>query len=207
MFADAHALRSAILEKEPRDFVSHYLFEPVPYLFGSNLTSWIKWKTMLASSLEVDPYDIVLTGSAAVGFSLNPKKGYKPFDAQSDVDCGVISQYHFELAWRYLRQLRPSWLSLPPESKRAITVHRTNYVFAGAIATDSILGLLPFGAEWQRALDQMALMEPTIGRDVRLRIYRDYDSLRHYQASGIERLRSELSEQPSSSDVEIATEE
>jgi hypothetical protein len=140
----------------------------------------------------VDAYDVVVTGSAAIGFSLNPKKGYKPFNAASDIDCGVISPYHFELAWRYLRQLRPSWLSLPPESKRAIVSHQQRYVFAGTIATDSILALLPFASEWQATLDAMARRTPTIGRDVKLRIYRDYDSLRHYQANNIERLRDDL---------------
>jgi hypothetical protein len=192
MFLSIGDLHAALLEKEPRDFVSHYLFEPVPFAFAGNLELWIEWKTVLARGLSIDPYDIVMTGSAAVGFSLNPKKGYKPFDAASDIDCGVISQYHFEVAWRYLRQLRPAWLSLPPETKRALAAHQKSYVFAGTITTDSILALLPFGKDWQSALDEMSRRSPTIGRDVKLRIYRDYDSLRHYQASGIERLRSEL---------------
>jgi hypothetical protein len=192
VFADVTELHTALLEKEPKDFVSHYLFEPVPFLFGEDLGARIKWKTRLAAGLDVDPYDIVLTGSGAIGYSLNPKKAYKAFDASSDVDCGVISQHHFEMAWRYLRQIRPAWLSLPQENRRALQIHRRNYVFAGTIATDSILALLPFGSEWQSALDTMGTVTPTVGRDVKLRIYRDYDSLRHYQASGIERLRSEL---------------
>jgi hypothetical protein len=206
MFANVGALHSELLEKDPRDFVSHYLFEPVPFAFGGDLVAWIKWKTALARGLGIDPYDIVLTGSAAIGYSLNPKKGYKAFDHASDIDCGVISQYHFEVAWRYLRQLRPAWLSLPPESKRALVAHQKRYVFAGTIATDSILALLPFGSEWQAALDVMARHPPTIGRDVKLRIYRDYESLRHYQASGIERLRDDLTV-ADAEPAEILTEE
>jgi hypothetical protein len=65
-------------------------------------------------------------------------------------------------------------------------------VFSGTIASDSILALLPFGSIWQSALDQMSRIPPTIDKAVKLRIYKDYDALRHYQASGIERLRSEL---------------
>jgi len=52
--------------------------------------------------------------------------------------------------------------------------------------------LLPFGKTWQRALDFMSEIHPTVGREVKLRIYKDYDSLRSYQASNIERLRNEL---------------
>lgn len=192
MFAEVAELHSALLEKEPRDFVSHHIFEPIPFAFRGDLALWIKWKTTLAGLIEVDPYDIVLTGSAAVGFSLNPRKKFKAFDTQSDVDCGVISPYHFEMAWRYLRQLRPAWLSLPPDSKRAIVRHQKNYVFSGTITTDSILGLLPFGGVWQAALDVMAGVPPTEGREVKLRIYRDYDALRYYQSAGIEKLRHSL---------------
>jgi hypothetical protein len=206
LFADLEAFRSALLEKEPKDFVSHYIFEPVPFAFNSDLSSWIRWKTSLARLLEVDPQDIILIGTAALGYSLNPNKNYKAYDDTSDIDCGVISQYHFEIAWRYLRQIRPSWLSLPSSSKRAIETHRKNYVFSGTIASDSILALLPFGSKWQSALDEMSKSPPTIGRVVKLRIYKDYDALRHYQALGIEKLRNALVE-PQSLDSEIRVED
>ena len=192
MFSEVTALHSALIDMEPRDFVSHHIFEPVPFAFTGDLPLWISWKTHLAGLLEVDPYDIVLTGSAAIGYSLNPNKNYKSFSESSDIDCGIISPYHFEVAWRYLRQLRPSWLTLPQGTKRAIERHQKSYVFSGTIATDSILAILPFGPGWQAALDAMAKKAPTVGRDIKLRIYRDYDALRHYQATGIEKTTCEF---------------
>ncbi|TPJ20856.1 hypothetical protein [Mesorhizobium sp. B2-7-2] len=191
-FADVAELHNAIIDRDPSDFVSHYIFEPIPFAFSSDFDKWVSWKTTLAKGLEVDPYDIVLTGSGAIGFSLNPYKGFSAFDDRSDIDCGVISAYHFDLAWRHLRQLRPSWLSLSNAAKRAIESHRKSYVFTGTIATDSILSILPFGKVWQTALTNMAGIDPTVGRDVKLRIYKDYDALRQYQAMNISRLRSTL---------------
>lgn len=191
-FSDVAALQDAILSRDPNDFVSHYIFEPVPFAFSADFDAWVSWKTTLAKGLEVDPYDIVLTGSGAVGFSLNPYKGFSAFNAQSDIDCGVISAYHFDVAWRHLRQMRPSWLSLSNSAKRAIEDHRKNYVFTGTIATDSILSILPFGKGWQNSLTKMSWQNPTIGRDIRLRIYKDYDALRQYQSMNIKRLRSKL---------------
>lgn len=192
MFQDVAALQAAILKRNPAEFVSHYIFEPIPFAFSSDMEAWVSWKTLLARGLEVDPHDIVLTGSAAIGFSLNPRKNFAAFSTASDIDCGVISPYHFDIAWRHLRQLRPSWLSLPNASRRAIEMHRKNYVFTGTIATDSILPILPFGAVWQSALATMAEQPPTEGRDVKLRIYKDYDALRQYQALNITNLQATL---------------
>ncbi|MEX2205424.1 MAG: hypothetical protein WEF50_04260 [Myxococcota bacterium] len=193
-FADAALLKTTLLGVQPGDFVSAHLFEPIPNLFAGDLALWITWKTQLAHQLEVDPYEIVLTGSSAVGFSLNPAKNFAAFHPESDVDVAVVSAHHFDLAWRYLRRTHPSWLSLPMEAQRALKAHRNNYVFAGTIATDRILALLPFAKPWQAALDAMAKVNPTIGREVNLRVYRDYDSLRSYQVTGIERLRGALLE-------------
>lgn len=203
LFLDRQELHSAIVDKSPADFVSHFIFEPVPFIFNGDLSLWIKWKTFLAGLIDVDPYDIVLTGSASIGYSLNPKKNYKKFDTDSDIDCGIISQHYFELSWRHLRQIRVSWLALPPQTRRAINMHRNNYIFSGTIATDMVLGVLPFGQAWQSALDQMRAIDPTRDRQVNLRIYRDYDSLRQYQSHGIEQLKTQLLQEEDNSPLGI----
>ncbi len=95
-------LRDAILSCPPSEFVSVHLLESVPAVFSGNSRRWIEWKTRLAKMLEVDAYEIALIGSAAVGFSLNPRKRFAPFSASSDIDVAVVSSHHFDLAWRYL---------------------------------------------------------------------------------------------------------
>ena len=52
----------------------------------------------------------------------------------------------------------------------------------------------------------MSKIPPTVDKAVKLRIYKDYDALRHYQASGIERLRSELGD-TDATDTEISVED
>jgi hypothetical protein len=137
VFQSADEVKSAILRGKFDSFVSQEILEPIPYAFTGDLAGWIEWKSDLAALIEVDPKDIVLTGSAATGYSLNPKNQFKRFNAESDFDCGIISPYHFDIAWRYLRQQRVAWLSLDREQKRAIHLHRQRYVFDGTIATDS----------------------------------------------------------------------
>lgn len=182
-----------MLAREPNDFVSRHLFDNVPFIFDGDFSSWITWRASLAGMLEVDPREVVLTGSACVGFSLSPDKNFRAFDHTSDVDVGVISAYHFDQAWRHLRQQRVSWMLIDRRTRQAIEQHRKNYVFAGTIATDRMLGILPFGKNWQAALDLMGEQAPTKGREIKLRIYRDYDALRYYQASSIRGLQAKIS--------------
>lgn len=67
--------------------------------------------------------------------------------------------------------------------------HVNRYIYWGTLATDRLLGVLPFGLQWLNATSDMAQVAPTIGRSVNLRIYTDYDSLRAYQVQGVRNLR------------------
>jgi hypothetical protein len=185
VFATLDALKDEILSRDERNFISRYLFETVPFIFQNDIEAWVSWKTELGRLIDVDPRDIVLTGSSAIGYSLNPYKSFRAFDENSDIDCGIVSYYHFDVAWRYLRQQRVEWLTLPSEVKDAIKMHAKNYIFSGTIATDRILSLLPYGKSWLDALEAMSHVEPTVGREVKLRIYKDFDALRGYQSMGV----------------------
>ena len=204
MFKNSDDLVTAILSTEPAAFVSHHIFEPVPHAFGGDQTAWIDYKLELARLLGVDPQEIVLTGSAALGFSLNPINGFSAFHTKSDFDFAVVSGHHFDMAWRYLRQLRVSWLTLPRQSQQAIRQHRQSYVFTGTIAANWFLQVLPFGKTWQVGLDRMSKRNPSIGRDIKLRIYKDYECLRFYQTDNLRRLKETLlSEDPKETETEI----
>lgn len=192
MFANVDALIAAIVSLSPNEFVSHHLFGRVPYAFSRNMSRWTAYKIGLSSYLDVDPQEIVLLGSAAIGFSLNPKHPFTPFHSGSDFDFGIINEHYFDIAWRFLRQARTEWLSLSPGARRAIVSHRESYIFTGTIAANWFLSELPFGRDWQKGLDAMAVTDPTTGRDVKIRIYKDFDCLRYYQANNIDRIRTGL---------------
>jgi hypothetical protein len=172
------------------DFANHLLLDRVPWLF-SNRAQYVDWKGPLAAELKVDPYMIVIVGSAAVGFSLNPYKGFSPFGQSSDIDVAVISMWHFDIAWRWLRDLGPAKM-LSRSQRGMFWKHRDGLVFDGAIATDQFLGQLSYGPEWSTALSRAGAREPTVGREVKVRVYRDFESLRAYQVRNIGTLKLEL---------------
>jgi hypothetical protein len=114
------------------------------------------------------------------------------FDQGPDIDVAVISAYHFEEAWRYLRNMGSEYFKLRPTAKRSVDDHRTRYVYYGTIATDQILERLPFGKRWLIALSAMAREYPTEGRLITARVYRDFDSLRGYQVINVRRIGEEV---------------
>ncbi|CDX59321.1 conserved hypothetical protein [Mesorhizobium plurifarium] len=168
-----------------------YLMDRVPFVFNNDRELYRIWKRKFGKLIDIDPLNITIIGSGGIGFSLNPHKKFKPFSAESDIDVAVISEYHFSLAWRALRTIK-----LPDvrtfKDREAIKEHRNNYIYWGCIATDRVLSYLPFVRQWTEATSAMAGERPTEERDIKVRLYRDYESLRSYHMSGMENLLSTL---------------
>lgn len=183
----------AILQREsPIHFVEDQFFDRVPYVFGGDRRLFADWKRALSERIDVDPACLSLVGSSATGFSLNPNKNFKAFDDFSDVDVAVVSNHHFTVGWRYLRMNGSRRLGVDARTRNSWNDHVTKYIYWGTLATDRLLGVLPFGREWLQASSHMAGLVPTEGREVNLRIYSDYDALRAYQTQGARALRESL---------------
>lgn len=186
-------IQESLRELSPATFASKFIFEAVPYIFDNDLDAYIEWKTELGASLGVDPRAIAITGSAGVGISLNPHNNLRPFNEKSDIDVAVVSAYHFEIAWRHLRSMTGSErLKLGRRQRDACDDHRTRLVYWGAIASDRILEIFPFALTWVPALNNVAGRDPTTGRKVHARIFRDFDALRAYQLQSVTAARDKL---------------
>lgn len=182
----------AILEESPESFISEYIYDRIPFLFRGDREAFVSWKYKLAEALDVDPYSILFIGSSAIGVSLNPFKGCRPFDETSDIDLAIVSNYHFILSWHFFRNNAYKRTHLDPKLRTAWDDHVKRLIYWGTIATDKLLGLLPFGQQWLKATNEMSRIQPTFGRQVNLRIYSDYDSLRAYQVMSVKNTRESL---------------
>jgi hypothetical protein len=183
------ALIQSLRSSTPAAFVEDHLFDRIPAIFVNDRALFVNWKRALAEKIEVDPACITIVGSAATGASLNPSKNFKPFDSGSDVDVAIVSPYHFSVGWRYLRMNGTRRLRVDARTRIAWDEHVSRYIYWGTIATDRLLGVLPFGLQWLHAISDVAQLQPTLGRSVNLRIYADYDSLRAYHVQGVRTLR------------------
>lgn len=182
---------AALVKLPAEDFLATHMFDRVPHVFDGKRDIFIYWKKALSHAIDVDPACIAIVGSSALGVSLNPAKGFKNFDDKSDVDVGIISHYHFTVAWRYLRTQGHRRMAVDQKTRAAWNEHVTRLIYWGTIATDRLLGILPFGKQWLDALALMGQTEPTVGRDINLRIYSDYEALRAYQTMSVQHARQE----------------
>ena len=188
---DMHQL---VLMTPPSTIVSEYLLERLPHIFRDDWVLYRSWRLRLASELEVDPCNLSVVGSSCSGFSLNPNKRLSPFGDHSDIDVAVVSDYHFVISWRTLRNI-PLADAYTPRERQALIDHRQRLIYWGCIATDKVLRFLPFAKTWTLAASNIAAESPTEGRAIKLRIYKDYDALRSYHINGVKRLRSNLAEE------------
>jgi hypothetical protein len=181
-------LSQLILMTPPATIVSEYLLERLPHIFQDDWGLYRSWRLRLGSELQVDPCNLSVVGSSSSGFSLNPHKKLSPFGDHSDIDVAVISDYHFVVSWRTLRDI-PLADARTTKERQALKEHRERLIFWGCIAADKVLRFLPFSKAWTIASSKMAAEPPTKGRQIELPIYKDYDALRSYHIDGVRRLR------------------
>lgn len=188
-------MQADLADLEPAEFTSFHILDRVPAIFKSR-QQYASWRSQIAEGLGVDPLNLLVVGSTCVGVSLSPSrdKFMRPFHSGSDIDLAVVSDRHFDEAWRWLRNLGPID-TLRQTSKDAADLlqwHKRSLVFDGTIATERLLSHLPFGAEWAAVLGRAGRVPPTENRDVNARIYRDFDSLRAYHEKNVRALRLQV---------------
>jgi hypothetical protein len=182
------ALLQALVQEPADEICSHWLLDRIPVIFNNDTRAYAAWRRQLAHMIQVDASEIRILGSAACGISFNPDKNFTYFNDKSDIDVAVVSEYYFNLSWRTLRSLRLRKLS--GTMLYSVNDHIHRLIYWGTIATDKILSILPFAKEWRDALDAMRLSNYTNNRVIKIRIYKDYQSLRGYHVSNIGGLKN-----------------
>jgi len=134
-----------------------------------------------AFKLDVHPLQLVICGSAHLGFSPVPSKLGQPFDArQSDIDIAVVSPELFESWWDELRQAPPP---------RAIREQIASDLFWGFIDASKLHEVSDYGRRWWKAFG--ALKTPRAA-GIRGRLYRNMWTMETYHRRAIRQGRARL---------------
>lgn len=145
-----------------------------------------KFKKYVAQKLDVHYNNIGIAGSAKLGFSLNPKKHYKAFNDDSDLDIIVVSQKLFSDFWeQYLKD------SYNPTTK----INKINYVsfcvFRKYMTLDSFRNNEYYN-NWLRktgGFEKDIQLRFQIENEIHYRIFESWDSVKMYYMSSINKLK------------------
>lgn len=185
------------LTNKPLSLVfSKWLLDRTPHIFEGKRSECLEWKESISQKLGVDSHAMSIIGTACLGFSLNPHKNFKFYDSKSDIDLAIISYHHFEISWNCLRNLKSGYYKLDYKQKSSVDDHRKRLIYWGTVATDKLLPIFPFGHTWQSHLDKFSKKSPANGRDINVRLYRDFESLRAYHVMNLEKIREDLLKAP-----------
>jgi hypothetical protein len=198
--AMAYPTQSDVLAADPvLSWIDRCFLRHDPFAFqGHDFTEIVQ---LVTETLDVDANGIFCIGSGAVGLSLSPGKvsgtDLKPFDDASDLDIAIISEVHFETAWRDLRRAgQPTTLSEMERGFKDALAWQKKRFFDGAIVAHKVLPYLSFGAEWAASLVRLSERTASLlDREVVVNvwIFRDYWSLRNYVARGLVECRKKVS--------------
>ena len=142
---------------------------------------YFRLRNVVASKFDIHPNDVLVVGSGKLGFSIAPKKRYRPFNDDSDLDVVIISETFFDLVWMSVHRFFDQggyW-------ERKNQFHE--YLFRGWIRPDKLPPdhKFPFGKEWWEFFNELSRSRDYSINRIRGAIYKNWYFLESYQSQAI----------------------
>lgn len=142
-FKDTVSDENNSLEK----IIDKYLLFGTPYIFKDDENKFYELKNEIAGFLKVSQTNIFVVGSAKLGFSIAPKKRYKHFNEESDIDIAIIDGATFLRYWKILYEYNTigrAWSSDEEKTYRKFL----EYFFKGWLRPDKFPSTMNEKREW-----------------------------------------------------------
>jgi len=150
-----------------------------------------KFRLFISAKLGVHYNDVALAGSAKLGFSISPKKNFKDFDENSDIDIIIISQKIFYLFWEAYIKDSYAEIKMPNFQAVYFSIFRRYIIFDGFTLSNKIY------ADWVKktqGFEKDIQLKFGIENEVHYRISESWDSAKDYYMSSIDRSKCEMEE-------------
>lgn len=190
-------------DQNTSELVTTFLFQGIPFVFLRHPDSWDQLRSSLASALDCADDDVLVVGSAKLGYSLAPHKYGQPFTDESDIDVVIISRRLYEavwlsvLRWHYTRRYR-----LPPADRKWDKARRNDFYwgylnpvgfqYRGLSSPRELRKAKKISTQWFNAFQQLGRFPAFAERKVSGRLYCSRDHALSYHAHGFRELRRML---------------
>jgi hypothetical protein len=188
--------RDLLLTRPLGDIVRDYIFEGTPFVFRSQPQGMNTLRRHLCPRFNLKGDNVIVIGSAKIGFSLNPDSYFAPFTEESDIDVLVVDEKLFDEAWSLMLQ----WNY--PLRRPGIRWHanRKSNLYWGwfeparlkfqqiTFLPPRLAPLRDMSTRWFQAFRGLALYPEFASRDVSGRLYRTWDHARLYHEEGLRQI-------------------
>jgi hypothetical protein len=145
----------------------------------------------VAHFFKVPAMEVVVVGSAKLGFSIAPKKMYRSFGNESDVDVAIASQHLFDRLWNqtyeYFQENPGSWSNVNDFRK---------YLFEGWVRPDFLppSRVFPLSQEWWEFFRGLTSSDKYGRNKITGALFRSWYYLERYQAAAVNGCRTHSTE-------------
>ncbi len=161
-------------------------------IFGDSLVlEPVKYRDLraaIANNFDINANEVLLVGSAKLGFSIAPHKQYRHFGDSSDLDVAIVSSDLFDKFWKAVYSL---W-------KQKVFWENENdfkkYLFQGWIRPDKLPNAKSFkmGDDWWDYFRELTKSNRFGPYKITGALYKDWDYLQGYQNFSVQNCKDKL---------------
>ncbi len=196
--------KQTLANDPPAAVTQQYVFAGVPYVFRDEPASNDLLISYLSENMGIPQRDIVVVGSAKLGFSLNPDTFPRAFSDTSDIDILVVSQELFDriwmilLEWSYPRRgsdlgrVEGGWARLRRKDVYWGWCVPDQIYYEGLSFPHVLKPLRDIAVKWFNTFQSLSLYPEFAAHTMSGRLYRTWDHALQYHADGIRRIRDRI---------------
>lgn len=141
-------------------------------------------RSEVAKNFRLHPNEVLVVGSAKLGFSLSPRHLYREFCDDSDIDVAIVSSTLFDKYWNHVfsfKKKNPYW----NENKFV------NYLFKGWIRPDRLPPSESFSLrkDWWDFFQRMTSSGRYGNYNIRGALYQSFFFLENYQKISVQKCK------------------
>lgn len=147
--------------------------------------SYFELKQEISKKFEVHPNEILMVGSGKLGFSIAPRKRFRVFNDESDIDVAIVSNYLFENVWEDLYVFDKDGGYWPKVEKFKA------YLFQGWLRPDYLPSQIEFSKEWWEFFNELTNTKKFGPYSIKAGVYKNWFFLEDYIARCVHQCREE----------------
>lgn len=202
-YPSVNEFKNILLSVPLEAVVREYVFEGVPYVFREKPHVLKILHQHLCPTLKVPETNVVVVGSAKIGFSLSPHNFPRQFSDESDIDVIIVDESLFDEVWKtmlkcnYPRRYRLNGTDLNWTRRRMNDLYWGWFVpdkirYDGLSFPSVLKPLRDISTNWFNAFRSLSRKTEFASRDVSGRLYRSWDHALLYHVEGLRQISNDL---------------